>query len=91
MSVPELTDAEVRNAALCLLAADFALWDDMTPVDENGNIWIVEEPPGKCSVCGVIKETRPYGKNGTEICFICGQLDPEETERQFVKRMQGQK
>lgn len=31
MSAPELTDAEVRNAALCLLAADSALCDDMTP------------------------------------------------------------
>ncbi len=29
----DLTDAEVRNASLCLLAADWALCDEMTPED----------------------------------------------------------
>jgi hypothetical protein len=30
-SMPELTNEEVRNAAICLLAADSALCDSMTP------------------------------------------------------------
>ena len=57
----------------------------MTHVDEHGNIWIMAEPAGKCELCGAVEETRPYGPNGEQICFSCGQKDPEATLAQFAK------
>lgn len=36
----------------------------MTHVDEDGNLWVIPEPPGRCEICGAVEETRPYGPNG---------------------------
>lgn len=37
-----------------------------------GNVIYQErEPPTKCSVCGEIRECRPYGPNGRQICIVC--------------------
>jgi len=33
---------------------------------------IQEQPPGRCDLCGAVKETRPYGPNGENVCFECG-------------------
>lgn len=33
-----------------------------------------------CSECDLEKETRPYGKGGTDICFNCA-VSPENKER----------
>lgn len=35
---------------------------------------IAAEEPRTCSVCHEERETRPYGKDGAEICFPCGML-----------------
>jgi hypothetical protein len=51
--------------------------------DENGTVWIAPEPDGRCELCGAVDETRPYGPGGKQICFACGQLDPEGTERRM--------
>ncbi len=45
----------------------------------NGILVIECEEPQLCEVCGEEKETRPYGKDGTEICFDCAHL-PENIE-----------
>lgn len=57
----------------------------MTHKDENGVIWIIEEPPGRCELCGVIAETRPYGLNGEQICHSCGMKDEETTKCKFAE------
>lgn len=52
----------------------------------SGNVVIYEEPPQECEFCGEIKETRPYGKDGKEICFGCMEATPEtkkEAEERF--------
>ena len=41
---------------------------------------IEPEPDGVCSYCGAIAETRPYGKDGAEICYDCG-MKPENREQ----------
>ncbi len=46
----------------------------------SGYRMICEEIPQRCSDCGTIAETRPYGANHQEICFACGQKDPAMTE-----------
>ena len=55
--------------------------------DKIGNVVVIyEEPPQKCGFCGKIKETRPYGKDGKEICFDCMTATPKaekEAERRF--------
>lgn len=58
----------------------------MTHTDEDGNVWAIAEPPGKCELCGEVKETRPYGPNGEEVCFKCGMKDEESAKAQFEKR-----
>jgi hypothetical protein len=43
----------------------------------NGTAIIEAEPDFICSECGKIGETRPYGHNGAEICYECGQKIPD--------------
>lgn len=43
----------------------------------NGVSVIEEEPDFICSECGAIAETRPYGKDGAEICASCGDKIPD--------------
>jgi len=33
---------------------------------------IIEEPPGKCELCGAIEETRPYGPQNTYAYVVEG-------------------
>lgn len=40
-------------------------------------------PYEKCSICDTVAELRPYGKNGTWICFPCGMKDETETIKNF--------
>jgi len=46
---------------------------------------IYAEKPQQCDKCGNIDELRPYGPNGSMVCFTCGMEDEEETKRQFCK------
>lgn len=56
----------------------------------SGRTVIIEkEPPLKCSQCGAISETRPYGRGGTRICFTCAMKDIEGTERRMGEMMFG--
>lgn len=48
---------------------------------------IQAQPPGRCELCGAVKETRPYGPNGEEVCHSCGMKDEAAMKRQFAKRM----
>jgi hypothetical protein len=57
--------------------------------EKTGTFYIVEEPPGRCEICGAVEETRPYGPDGKEVCFTCGMKDEAETRRQFQKRISG--
>lgn len=59
----------------------------MTRVAENGVIFVAEEPDGRCELCGAVEETRPYGPNGEEICFSCGQKNLETTKQKFQEFM----
>lgn len=42
---------------------------------------------GQCTVCMKIDDLRPYGKNGSLVCFPCGMKDEEEAKRQFSLRL----
>ena len=48
---------------------------------------IAAQPPGRCEMCGDVKETRPYGPNGENVCFPCGMKDEEAMKRAFEQRM----
>lgn len=50
---------------------------------------IYAEEDRKCEQCGKVAETRPYGKDGARICFDCGQLDKEATERRMTAYLFG--
>lgn len=49
----------------------------------SGKGFISQEPDQVCELCGVIDECRPYGPNGEQICFSCGQKDIEATEQKM--------
>ena len=55
----------------------------------NGTPVIETEPDFICFLCGKIAETRPYGPNGEEICFECGEKDKETTERMMEIKLFG--
>ena len=58
----------------------------------EGNILIIEkEKPQQCDGCGTIAELRPYGKNGACICVPCGMKDWEETKKNALEFMFGEK
>jgi len=43
-----------------------------------GDVVLIEpEPDRLCQYCGEFKECRPYGPNGTDICFKCAMATPE--------------
>ena len=50
---------------------------------------IMTEPPQMCELCGVVEECRPYGPNGEQICFSCGQKDKETTEKRMAQYIFG--
>ena len=55
-----------------------------------GDIVIIEATePAKCSDCGEVDELRPYGKNGSWVCFDCMMKDEEEGKKQFEKLFNG--
>ena len=46
---------------------------------------VAAEPDGKCELCGASEETRPYGPDGKEICWSCGQIDRAATMQRMAK------
>jgi hypothetical protein len=56
----------------------------------SGPGFIAVEPDGVCEACGIVAETRPYGKNGENICHSCGQKDIKTTERKMREYLFGE-
>lgn len=53
---------------------------------KEGSKFVIEyQKPQECEYCGEVKELRPYGKNGANICFKCAMQDEAEAKRQFGK------
>jgi hypothetical protein len=55
---------------------------------------IYPEDPIKCSECGEIKECRPYGEGGAQICYPCATATPQkkaETQRRMHERLYGKR
>lgn len=45
-----------------------------------GKVFVsIQEEDNVCELCRKVAETRPYGKNGKEICFECSEK-PENKE-----------
>lgn len=55
-----------------------------------GDVSIIEvEPDRKCELCEKVAECRPYGPNGEQICFECGELDAIGTQARMKKVLFG--
>ena len=52
-------------------------------------VYIDASEKGKCELCGVVDEVRPYGPGGKFVCFDCMMKDEEEAKRQFEKLTTG--
>lgn len=57
----------------------------------NNTVVIEQTAPSKCTDCGSIDELRPYGKNGTWVCFDCMMKDEKEGIKQFSKLFSGER
>lgn len=57
----------------------------------DGIIVICATDSSVCELCGAIAELRPYGPNGENICFECGQKNKEMTENQMMNKLFGLK
>lgn len=55
----------------------------------GGIPFIEAEPDRRCELCGKVAECRPYGPNGEQICFDCGQKDLATTERMMGRYLFG--
>lgn len=63
---------------------------ERTVSERSGNVFISkEEPPQQCDECGKIAELRPYGKDGSCICFECAMKDPAGTLERCEQAMHG--
>lgn len=51
---------------------------------------ITDEPMKPCKLCGKMKECRPYGPQGEEVCFDCAKKDPAAMRRGVRKMMLGE-
>lgn len=69
-------DCPVHGAAAAALAVE--------AIDRGQAI--MAQPPGRCDLCGVIEETRPYGPHGEEVCFACGMKDETAAKAAFDRR-----
>lgn len=49
---------------------------------------IVEESEHACTMCSKVDELRPYGPNGSEVCFNCMMKDEPLAVKIFTKRME---
>ena len=57
---------------------------------KTGNTFVIQwEPDRVCEQCGSVAECRPYGPNGEQICYECGEKDPDTTMRKLVERIDG--
>lgn len=54
------------------------------------DLLIEREPDRQCELCGKQAECRPYGPKGEQICFACGQKNPEATRRALDQRTEPQ-
>ena len=64
----------------------------MTKAYTIGGIRFVEicdEPDGKCELCGMEDELRPYGPNGERICFECMMKDEPAAKQRFQQLLDG--
>lgn len=52
-------------------------------------LFIYEENPQQCDLCGKIAELRPYGPNGACVCFECAMKTPEVAVTAFRKLLTG--
>ena len=51
-----------------------------------GDVFYIErEMPSNCTLCGRFRELRPYGENGSWICFQCAMKNEERTKLEFGK------
>jgi hypothetical protein len=54
----------------------------------DDSVVFVDDPPRTCELCGKVAECRPYGPNGEQICFPCGEKNPAERDRRIKEYAQ---
>lgn len=55
-----------------------------------GNVVIIEPTEDAvCELCGKVAELRPYGPNGENICYGCGEKDKAITKKKMHEMLFG--
>jgi hypothetical protein len=55
----------------------------------GNRLFIYEQKPAKCEMCGQIDELRPYGPKGENVCFDCAMKDEAVAAERFKARLGG--
>lgn len=55
----------------------------------SGLGYISKELPKRCELCGRVKELRPYGPNGEDVCFECGMENEKAMGIGFERLIEG--
>jgi hypothetical protein len=55
----------------------------------SGLGFIASEEHRPCELCGKVKECRPYGPQGEQVCFDCAMKDEPAAHRGFLKYVMG--
>lgn len=53
----------------------------------GGEVFFEEEPEAKCEFCAELRELRPYGPNGENVCRPCANKDPEALKERMDKAL----
>ena len=55
-----------------------------------GDVFVVaEELAQQCDDCGKIEELRPYGPDGSAVCYQCAMKDEEGTKARYAALIEG--
>lgn len=58
---------------------------------EIDNALILEgEEEDECEMCGLVRELRPYGPNGENVCIECMMKNEKAAEKVFAKILRGE-
>jgi hypothetical protein len=53
----------------------------------DGKVFFEPEPKANCELCDQLRELRPYGPNGENVCLPCAEKDPAALSERMGKAL----
>jgi len=86
-----VSDKSEKKPSIILIGSDLKMNKDVAAVlrERGANVRVSEVSYSACDLCKKVDELRPYGPNGENICFECGQKDNATTEKMMGRKLFG--